>query len=147
MGRVIHIETPTQLRNRHRRTIAEILRRLMGKPTLDIESRDMAATLVFLLREIHEGVEQSARAWEKRDYWMKAERFLREWEWAMEMAANIEDVIRHDALDLLPDLLAELFPYFADIQVKSMTRKPSEWQGNYGRLLAEPPGKSPWGTS
>jgi hypothetical protein len=144
MGRVIRVEAPTQVRHRHRRTIAEIMRRLMEKSTLDAESKDMAATLVFLLRDIQEGVEQSAKAWEKRDYWMKAERFLRDWEWTAEMAANIEDVIRHDALDLLPELLADLFPYFSDIQVKTMTRKPEEWRGNYARLMAEPPGKSPW---
>jgi hypothetical protein len=144
MGRVIRVETPTQVRNRHRRTIAEILRRLMEKSAIDAESKDMAATLVYLLRDIREGVEQSARAWEKRDYWMKAERFLREWEWTAEMAANIEDVIRHDALDLLPELLADLFPYFSDIQVKTMTRQPGEWRGNYAKLMAEPPGKSPW---
>jgi hypothetical protein len=145
MGRVVRVETPTQVRNRHRRTIAEMLRRLLEKSTLDTESKDMAATLVYLLREIQEGVEQSARAWEKRDYWMKAERFLREWEWTAEMAANIEDVLRHDALDLLPQLLVELFAHFNDIQVKTMTRSPSEWQGNYARLMAEPPGASPWG--
>lgn len=144
MGRVVRVETPTQIRNRQRRTIAEILRRLMEKSSLDAESKDMAATLVYLLRDIQDGVEQSAKAWEKRDYWMKAERFLREWEWTLEMAANIEDVIRHDALDLLPELLAELFPYFGDIQVKTMTRSPSEWRGNYAKLMAEPPGKQPW---
>jgi hypothetical protein len=146
MGRVIRVETPTQVRNRHRRTIAEIMRRLMEKSTLDAESKDMAATLVYLLRDIQEGVEQSAKAWEKRDYWMKAERFLREWQWTTEMAANIEDVIRHDALDLLPELLADLFPYFSDIQVKTMTRQPGEWRGNYDKLMAESPGKSPWDT-
>ncbi|MCZ7670177.1 MAG: hypothetical protein M5U34_24895 [Chloroflexi bacterium] len=63
----------------------------------------MAATLVYLLREIYEGVEQSAHAWEKRDYWMKAERFLRDWQWTKETAVNIEDVIRNDAWDLLPE--------------------------------------------
>ena len=146
MGRVIHTETPTQVRNRHRRTIAEMLRRLMEKSTLDTESKDMAATLVYLLRDIQEGVEQSITAWEKRGYWMKAERFMRDWEWTIEMAANIEDVIRHDALDLLPELLADLFPHFSDIQIKTMTRKPTEWQGNYAKLLAEPPGKPPWDT-
>jgi len=100
--------------------------------------------IVFLLREIHEGVEQSARAWEKRDYWMKAERFLREWTWTAEMAANMEDVIRNDAWDLLPELMADLFPRFADIQIKKMTRKPTLWRGAHQRLLAEPPSELPY---
>lgn len=144
MSRVIHIDSPTKIRNQLRRSIAEILRRLMEKPQIDDEARDMAAALVYLLREIYESVDQSAKAWEKRGYWMKAERFLREWTWIPEIAANIEDVIRHDAWDLLPELLADLFPHFTDIQIKSLTRSPDVWRGAHQKLLAEPPGELPW---
>ena len=104
----------------------------------------MAAAIVFALRDISEGVEQTVAAWEKRDYWMKAERFLREWEWTAEMSANLEDVIRNDAWDLLPELLAELFPRYSKMQIKTMTRKPDAWQGAHRQLLAQPPGKTPW---
>lgn len=144
MSRVINPNNPGKIRNRHRRTIAEMLRRLSQKPQIDDESKDMVALMVYLLREIHEGVEQSARAWEKRDYWIKAERFLRKWEWTLEMAANLEDIMRNDAWDLLPELLADLFPRFTDVKIKKMTRKPSLWQGAYEKLMAEPPGPSPW---
>lgn len=144
MGRVINVENPTKIRNRNRRTIAELLRRLSQKPQVDAEAKDMAATIVFALQEIAEGVDQTVRAWEKRDYWMKAERFLRDWEWTKEAAANMEDVIRNDAWDLLPELLADLFPRFADIQIKTMTRKQDVWQGNYKKLMAAPPTPLPW---
>jgi len=144
MSRVINIDNPTKRRNQNRRTIAELLRRLGQKSTIDDEAKDMVATIVFSLRDISAGVEQTALAWEKRDYWMKAERFVRQWEWTVESAANIEDVIRNDAWDLLPELLADLFPRFADIQVKSMTRKADSWQGAYSRLMAQSPGESPW---
>ncbi len=66
---------------------------------------------------------------------MKAERFVRQWEWTVEAAANLEDVIRNEAWDLLPELLADLFPRFADIQIKTMTRKPDTWQGAYKSLV------------
>ncbi len=144
MSRVINTNNPTKIRNQHRRTIAEILRRLSQKPEMDAEARDMAAMLVYLLREIQAGVEQTVTAWEKRDYWMKAERFLRDWEWTAVTAANIEDVIRNDAWDLLPGLLADLFGKFTDIQIKSMTRKPDVWRGAYRKLLAEPPRELPY---
>ncbi len=144
MSRIIHTESPTKIRNQNRRSIAELLRRLSEKKELDNETRDMAAILVYLLREIDAGVEQSATAWEKRGYWMKAERFLREWDWIKESAANLEDVLRNDALDLLPELLADLLPRFADIQLKTMTRKPEMWRGAYAKLMAEPPSDLPW---
>jgi hypothetical protein len=104
----------------------------------------MAATIVFALMDIHDGVMQSAEAWEKRGYWVKAERFISEWAWAQETAANMDDVLRHEAWDLLPGLLMELFPRFDDIQVKSLTRKPDEWRGAYRRLLDAAPIEMPW---
>lgn len=144
MSRIIRVENPATIRNRNMRTIAELLRRLSQKPGIDADAKDMAATIVYALREINEGVEQSAKAWEKRDYWMKAERFLREWSWVKETAANFEDVIRNDAWDLLPELMADLFPRFSDVALKKMTRQPAVWRGAYRRLMAEPPGELPW---
>lgn len=144
MSRVINTNSPTKIRNQCRRSIAEILRRLSQKEEMDAEARDMAAAIVFMLNDINASVEQTITAWEKRGYWMKAERFLREWEWAGQAAANFDDVLRNEAWDLLPRLLAELIPQFADIQVKKMTRSASEWRGSYERLINEPAPPTPW---
>lgn len=139
MSRVINTNSPNKIRNYNRRTIAEILQRLGKKTAVDQETKDMTACIVYCLRELYATAETTAIAWEKRDYWIKAERFLREWEWTREMAANIEDVIREDAWDLLPQLMMDLFPYFSDIGVKSLTRKPITWHNAQSKLLAEPP--------
>lgn len=144
MSRVININNAARVRNQNLRTVAELMRRLGARADVDAEAKDMAAALVYLLREIHESADQTTRAWEKRGYWMKADRFLLEWEWAKEAAANLEDVLRHEAWDLLPRLLADLLPHAANQQVKNMTRSESAWQGAYERLLAEPPGESPF---
>lgn len=144
MGRVINTNNPGKLRNRNRRTIAELLRRLGEKQKIDREAKDMAAAIVIALVEIGDGVQQTAEAWEKRDYWMKAERFLRDWAWAKEAAANLDDVIRHEAWDLLPGLLIELFPYFSDVKINRYTRKADEWQGKYDQLLQQEPLAQPF---
>lgn len=144
MSRIININNPGRVRSQNKRTVAEIIRRVGSKPQIDPEAKDMAASLVYLLREIFESANHTATAWEKRGYWMKADRLLREWEWSAEMASNIEDVIRNEAWDLLPRLIAELIPFTADVNIKSMTRPASLWQGAYHKLLAEPPGEMPW---
>lgn len=117
--------------------------RLGKKGAVDDEAKDMAATIVFSLRELDELAMKTAQAWEKRDYWIKAERFLRDWRWAAPMAANWEDIIREDAWDLLPELMIELFPHFTDIEIKSLTKKPLEWNGKLQALLALPPNVTP----
>ncbi len=144
MSRVINTNNPGKVRNRNMRTIAEILRRIGSKSGLDGEARDMSAALVYLLREINESTLTTVEAWEKRGYWMKADRFLRKWDWAAEMAANFEDVIRNDAWDLMPRLFSELAPYIADVQVKNMTRSPAEWRGAYRKLISEPAEDRPY---
>ncbi len=145
MSRVINVNNPTKIRNYARRTIAEILYLLPRKAKFDDEAKDMTATIVYCLREIDSTIETSAAAWEKRDYWMKAERFLRDWGWTKEVAANFEDIIREEAWDLLPELLADLMPHFTDLEIKSFTRKADAWQGAYKRLLADPPKTTLWG--
>lgn len=139
MSRVINTNSPTKIRNFNRRTIAEILQLLGRKTEFDKESKDMAAAIIYALRNIYETADTAAQAWEKKGYWMKAERFLRQWEWTKDAAANLEDVVREEAWDLLPQLLMDIFPYFADIEIKSLTRKSDTWQGSYQRLLNDKP--------
>ncbi|MCB0006990.1 MAG: hypothetical protein KDE04_11065 [Anaerolineales bacterium] len=144
MSRVINVNSPTKIRNHHRRTIAEILRQLMQKASFDAEAKDMAAFIVLALQEIYDVSETSAAAWEKRGYWMKAERFLREWRWAIECAADLDDVLRNEAWDLVPELIITIYPRFTDIELKRMLRKPETWQGAYQRLMATEPRPLPY---
>jgi hypothetical protein len=137
MGRVISVERVGTERQQLRRTIAESLRRLMEKPELDEEAKDLAALIVFCLDAIAEGVDRSATAWERRDYYLKADRFRREWAWANRTADEMTILIQGDDWDRLPAVLGGLAPRFADVRVVKLVRPPSLWQGAYQRLLAE----------
>jgi hypothetical protein len=135
MSRIISTEGPGKLRNQHRRTIAEMLRRLSQKSRLDDEVKDQAALIVFCLHRIADTVEQTTDAWDKRDYYMKAERFREQWRWVEPMADQLSAVVYEERWDQLPEVLVQLMPYFSDVTIKKMTRKPSLWQGAYKKLL------------
>lgn len=126
--------TPQQKRNSLRRAIAEVLRRLSAKPALDAESKDMVAFVALALREIAEGIEQSAAAWEKRDYYLKADQFRREWAWVTPAAERLMAAMREQRWNDVPLELAQLMPRFADVTIKQLTRPASLWQGCYARL-------------
>jgi hypothetical protein len=127
--------TPNQQRNSVRRAIAEVLRRMGTKPGLDAEAKDMAAFIVFALREIAVSVDKSASAWEKRDYYLKADAFRRDWAWVEPAADRLHAAIREERwADLLPEL-AQLAPQFADVRVIQLTRPATLWQGCYKRLV------------
>jgi hypothetical protein len=134
LARIISTESVGQQRHKLRRTIAEALRRLATKQTFDQESLDLAALIVFSLRRLEEGVEQTASAWEKRDYYLKADRFRLEWEWLDDTAYSLETALLLGNHDRVPEILATLFPRFTDITIARYTRSSALWEGCYRRL-------------
>lgn len=139
MSRVINTDSTGKQRNQLMRTVAELLRRLSMKQTIDEEVKDMVAMLVFCFREIDEGIDQSAAAWEKRDYWVKAEEFRQRWSWASDMADQLKAMIYSDDWQLMPQMMIKLLPRVADIKITKLTRNDSIWQGAYERLIREKP--------
>ena len=135
MSRVIHTQSPGKIRSHHRRTIAEALRRLSQKRELDDEVKDLSAMIVFCMHEMADTIEQTTSAWEKRDYYLKADRFREKWRWLEPMTDQISAVIYEQQWAQLPDVLIQLMPHFSDISVKRLTREPVLWQGAYDRLM------------
>ncbi|MGQ9888560.1 MAG: hypothetical protein ACUVSX_08735 [Aggregatilineales bacterium] len=139
MSRVINTDSTGKRRSQLMRTVAETLRRLSQKNTVDDDTRDMVALLVFCLRDIEAGIEQSAQVWEKRDYWMKAEEFRERWRWAGLMAAELQELVFADNWGHLPNAIARLLPYVSDIKINKFTRREGHWKGSYDALLREKP--------
>jgi hypothetical protein len=137
MSRIISTEGPGKIRSQHRRTIAEALRRLSLKQQLDDEVKDLAALIVFCLHRIADTVEQTTEAWDKRDYYLKADRFREGWRWVEPLADQLGGVIYEERWNDLPGVLVQLMPHFADVTIKQMTRKPSLWKGAYEKFLQE----------
>jgi hypothetical protein len=109
----------------------------MFKGSFDQESKDMAAALVFALREIHDSVQVTLEAWEKRNYFLKADRFRLEWEWVPEAADALERLILDEEWDGLPVQIAKLAPRFSDIRIVKMTRPESTWKASHELLLMQ----------
>jgi hypothetical protein len=72
-------------RNRQLRVVAEIL--LVHLPELINKDQPLARDLLSVagtaLRDIYEDAEQSAKAWDKKAFHVRADEFRREWDWAL----------------------------------------------------------------
>ena len=139
VSRVINTDSPGKRRNHLMRTSAELLRRLSQKSDIDAEAKDMLAMLVFCLRGIDEGIEESSKAWEKRDYWMKAEEFRQRWMWAGRAADELKDLIFREDWATLGPWMIQLLPQFSDIKITKYTRAESTWSRAYEKLAEEKP--------
>lgn len=140
MGRITHTgDTPAKRRRQHVRSCAEALRALathagMTTGRLDAEALDLAAFLAFNLRGIGETIEESAQAWDDRDYWKKAEGLRHKYRWAPAAADEIEGLLLSNAWSALPALLVTLVPHFQDVTIAKHTRDADWWCGAYRAL-------------
>jgi hypothetical protein len=93
-------------RNRQLRVVAEIL--LVHLPELIDQDQSLAQDLLSVagtaLLDIYEDAEQSAKAWDKKAYHVRADAFRREWDWALGASnyalglATRSTPLSHDAL-------------------------------------------------
>lgn len=135
MARIITTgETPAKKRHAHMRSCAEVLRLLAQRQRFEAEEKDMAAFLVFNLRGIYETIDESAHAWDERNYWKKAESLREKWRWSRVHADKIEACLLDGRLTELAPLLVELVPHFASIKVTKVTRDSDWWVGALSAL-------------
>ena len=119
------------------RSCAEVLRLLAQKNAIDDEAKDMAAFLVFNLRDIYKTIDESAVAWDERNYWKKAEGLREKWRWSRVSADRLAKLIRSNQWERLPEMLLELFPKFQDITIVKMTRDADWWCGALQALMKD----------
>ncbi len=119
------------------RSCAEVLRLLAQKSVFDEEARDMAAFLVFNLREIYKTIDESAQSWDERNYWKKAEGLREKWRWSRTAAEKLTKLILADRWDAAPDVLVELVPKFQGITIVKLTRDADWWVGAWQALKKE----------
>jgi len=97
----------------------------------------MSAFLVFSLRGIHDTIEESALAWDDRNYWKKSEALRQKWRWSHHAANNLEKLVVEGKWQLIPPLLIELIPHFGDVTITTITRGPDWWVGARRALMKQ----------
>lgn len=95
----------------------------------------MVAFLVFNLRGIYTTIDESAHAWDERNYWKKAENLREKWRWSRTSADALEDALAAGRWVEVQHLLIDLVPHFSGVTVASITRDADWWCGAYRALM------------
>ena len=122
-------ESGATARNRMSKSIVLAIRLLMRQNAPDASSRDLAAYVVLALEKISESVETSAVAWEKRDYWLKADRFRQEWAWCEHSADALARALRADDWMSAAQHLAVIGQRLSAVEVSENNRLGEPWKG------------------
>ncbi len=134
MSRVINPDGVGKQRDRLMKAIALALRTLATRQKIGEEERDMAAFMALALNEINETIDVTCRAWEKRDYWLKADQFRRDWAWAAQAAAKLERVVLQNEWQHLPALMVEVSKHLEKVVLPKRNTLGQPWLGAYAQL-------------
>jgi hypothetical protein len=113
------------------------LRELAGRSAVDTTTKDLVAFIALALNEIHETIDVTCLAWEKRDYWLKADQFRRDWAWAGRTAEKVERVALGDEWQNLPALMVDLARHLEKVNLPKRNTLGTPWVGAYKKLALE----------
>jgi len=135
LSRVIQTETVGKRRQHLLRLIGTALRRLMVQTSPDEHTLDLAAFIALALRDVNATVEEATRAWEKRDYWVKADRFRMEWDWTNSLGKALEKAVITKDWDEIARLAGKIFVHIGNVKIPKRFNAGEPWKGAYRNLL------------
>ncbi|HEX9797763.1 MAG TPA: hypothetical protein VGA52_12315 [Anaerolineales bacterium] len=101
------------------------------------EQLDLFAYLVLALRQINESVEESAAAWERRAYWVKADRFRHDWRWAARTDLDLSQALKTGDLVKAGQAAAALGPVLTGAARRTGKDHKRPWRGAHAALQAK----------
>jgi hypothetical protein len=96
LSRIINPDSVGKERTRLTKAIVLAVRVLAQQTGPGPESRDLAAFIALALAAVAETIDVSVAAWEKRGYWVKADRFRMDWDWAAQYADKMRRAVLAD---------------------------------------------------
>jgi hypothetical protein len=137
LGRVINPETAGKERTQLTRAVVLAIRELLQKTEVDIETRDLAAFIALALASIYQSVDISVAPWEKRGYWLKADRFRMEWAWSESLGGAMRKSLLADNWDGVALASAQIMQKLKDVVVPQRHHLGEPWVGAWEKLCSE----------
>lgn len=134
MSRIVQTDSLGQARTKLSKLILISIRELMKQTDITAESKDLAAFIVLALKEISSGIDPSVEAWEKRGYWVKADRFRMEWEWSGRFARQLEKALMDEEWASVPLLVIQIAQKLENVKPPSRNVNGKFWAGSFSRL-------------
>jgi hypothetical protein len=134
LGRVINIDGVGKERNQLTRAVILALRELMRQTEVDGQTHDLAAFIALALESIAESIDISVSAWEKRGYWLKADRFRMDWAWTGRLGETMRGAILEENWPVVASTAVKVAEKLKDINVPQRNRLGTPWVGAWDKL-------------
>jgi hypothetical protein len=134
LSRVINPEGSGKLRTQLTRSVVLALRELMRQTEPNALSRDLAAYISMALQEVSQTVEDSVAAWEKKGYWVKADRFRMDWDWSQRYATTLRKALIDEDWAAVAMTSAQIGQKLMNVDVPVRHRLGEPWVGSWKKL-------------
>lgn len=137
MGRVIHLDSAGKERNLLSRSVVTAIRRLMEQQEINKETRDLAAYIALALQEISKTIDPTVAAWEKRGYWLKADKYRMDWNWAQVLGEKMEQALREENWGSVAQIASEIGNRLANVNELKRLGSKAPWEGAWKGLMSK----------
>jgi len=96
-----------------------------------VQTKDIAAFIALTLTAISHTAERTALAWEKRDYWIKADHFRNEWKWVSTYGNRMQSAVLDGNYSLMHTTATDISEFVNDIELPKRHRLGTPWTGAY----------------
>jgi hypothetical protein len=134
MSRVINPESAGKERTQLSKAVVLAVRELAKQTDVTNEAKDLAAFIALALKNISEGIDVSVTAWEKRGYWVKADRFRMDWVWTGQVADKMKVAIFTNDWGTIAMLMPQIAQKFNKIVISENHRLGKPWVGAFKQL-------------
>ena len=110
------------------------VRELAQKSETGAETRDLAAFIAIALRKVAETIDVSVAAWEKRGYWVKADRFRMEWLWAGQFAEKMKQALFANDWESIARFAVQIAQKLNKVKITTHHRLGTPWEGAWQEL-------------
>lgn len=134
MSRIITSESAGKDRTRLTKTVVIAIRELLRQKEAGDLSRDLIACILMSLDGIYDTVDASVEAWEKRGYWLKADRFRMDWQWTKIIADQMRPLVLSENYGELIPLMVQVLQALESVKVSENHRLGTPWTGAWDEL-------------
>lgn len=131
---MINPEGAGKERNLLVRSVVLALRELMQQTEPNQATMDLAAYIAMALSQIDQTVEVSVSAWEKRGYWLKADRFRLDWAWANRLGETMRAAVLDEDWGAVALTAGQVAQRLKDVAVPKRGGVGTPWIGARKRL-------------
>jgi len=135
LSRIINVDGVGKRRKNYTKEVVLAIRKLMQQSDVTDETRDLASLIALRLKAIFDTIEVTVAPWEKRDYWVKADRFRMDWAWSGSYAEEMREAVTHDDWGQVAILSAKTAEKLKKVEVPEKHRMGEPWHGSWQVLL------------